>query len=1832
MATEASARAIFEMNREAAARQFEMERAEQLSKVNDRSLVWLALVPSWTLALARACDFPRGEGLGLEETFRQVEAARYCVSSRPWPSGVTAASRDDLQSFWMPDAVRAEVLQDAVQGGGLGGLLQEVLGISARIMSAREARVPFPDGVERWAEMASMAGDSAALAKWLDGKTEELLAAGEPGELLQWIEMARPLEGLLGGALTIAIGRAVRRLELHHRLADDKRRLDKFLERREQVEAFEDLLADASDRWALHYIGSGGVGKTMLIRHLTADLSPSLNLSTARVDFDYLNPDYPARAPGLLMAQLAEELRVHDHTGAAARLFAAFIEKVLNLHERLGAATVWSQFTLDSVMGPVYEALPLFTEAAAKLPQPVIIILDTCEELAKIRADGAIPPSVQATFGLLERLHEMLPSVRVIFSGRRPLAQEGAGWTAPSCQLPARPYLRAHEILGFTYDEADDYLRRIEGVREDAVAPVIEHSAAGGDRRQLCWTAQTPSPRPKESKRYNPFDLSLYAAWLREDPDLALEAIKTGDVDRYIDMRIVRRLKHPDLLALLPAVALMGRCDYNVLRAVSGLDAAAFNTIFMELSNQEWVTRQSAQMLEVDRGLQPRLLRYLEHTKPKELEAARRALVAHLEKVTVDDDLARLDVSHFGTTFRLLGSEPQRALAWWERAERRFADEEAYDWLKRVCASIMGEEEEESAQLAAAAVAPDAALLRAAVCASLAAAMTHVGSFEEVEAWWARALAYAEQHPSPEQSARLLRRARAGRLAAAARYDETGPGEEQIGWLWKTLGEVRFGELDTQMTGALVAAAEAVIEFVEATGHKPAPDLAPLAHFTDILGGPGGYPEPARFAAAMTGRLCFLAGSRDEGLRWFRRATRGVSDSAGWAAQAPTGPPPPAGEETPGPGDYETAQTWLDWVAPAHIGSRVRLEFIRHAYPALSASEVLAEVGDRIPEPTNVDSDRLGSAILELRGAGSLRLAELSNDLWSWSNIYFGRSRYGVQQEPACLAHRAYPPLFAYAAETAAARGMVDEAVKMLQQESSDAEAAVTQFAAVLEADRACLRIVRRMRLRDEDVGVSTSVQSSEEFQDLNLLRTIAALSNPKPEVAPTVDPVFHGRVGRPSRLALAHARYRTTRALTPDALKKLADWMAGVVEPLSPDPDASPEELHWLLDCVELNECGRRLHGRRPFPNIRGGQVKKAKLWRDASTPSLERLTLLLRHAALDTSKDAILQVDKNLVVHVGYRRAARIALDEGELLALRLPDRAARLLDQAHRWFERARDPVGAFISKVCSALASARENNNAALGRALGRIRKDYDSELTKAVSGLLRWSALKALAENPRVAALDKLAPRGWRPWLVRLVACLAWRADGYRTGERTRQLLTWLEANYGVESGGGVTLPAELDGWLSGVPVGPQTGRGHMALSITRTRVAKTWHAMEQAMEVTLALRGPEKQFEARASVEGLNPYASAARRLFTRIGSSDPELLNVITALAGQSFVELRLDQHASWVCWEALVGLGIQDLLGTEDETFHFRRRVEQSRTRRVASWEKVRHAVVLTNDLRAASAAQEAWLHLVDEFGFVCEIRDTGLLRERNSNVKTPGVLHVVGGPTETSAGVRLDLSAEREWRQGTRGVVGGTRGSGDGGTYGGGHSSIAGSWGGGSTGGGGSGSGGGSRGGGSAGASDRGELVRAETLASLMPNMAMCILQATPSPNITLERTQTEREQAGYLRYMGAELSRLGVPVVVTIPPFPVQIGWRVLRTFLGGFLFFREGGGEDLAGLEVAFPELNLPKKGWSTAEAGFAFLKTLADARAYVKNPSFTYRDDALEAALDLCLYVADARA
>jgi hypothetical protein len=1290
--------------------------------------------------------------------------------------------------YWMTGQVRQQIVADVMRDPAQGMLtVQNELRVIGKSVRAAVAQgVPVLRAVQQWAQLAERAGDIRQMADLLSRECDRLLTGTAPSEpnpsgtALGWIQAAAPLEELLKGELTPALDRARRQLDLFHRRRDDDQRyLRRFLQRSEQTVAVRELLDD--DRaWALHFIGAGGTGKTMLMRYVSSVLGPQLSASTARIDFDYLSPDYPAQKPGLLLAELAEELRLTAE-GPALSLFAHFDEQLAILHEQRSSTGGRAQVSVKSVV-------ETFGMALAALPPPVILLIDTCEELAKVRPDGTSPEGVTRTFALLQQLHDTVPGLRVIFAGRRPLARSGAGWRArDGSELPDRPYLRLQEIRGFTEPEAVRYLDT-EGVPGQLQEPILSQARDHAEPDRFRY--DPPAKAPAQEPRFNPYDLSGWAVLARQKDGARLtpEDIRSTDSDRYVELRIIRRIRYQPVKLALPALGLLGRCDPALLRAVlPGLPD--FDRMFRELRQQEWISRRGSTLYEMDDGLRRRLLAHYERAEPDQVAAAYRRAAEYLERRTLDEPLDTLLPLHFDTAMRVLQREPQRAAQWWARVEQRFAEEEQYGWARQLVEFMLGPEGSCAELDTTGPRSPEAAALRAGVLATQLACFTHTRPTADRRTGWLEVEALLPSYPDPQLASQLSFRAILGKVAAGI-VPHVQPTPDEISAL-DSLWESRPAPgWSANFMAAFIAAVEAIVERAEQDGADGRWSAAVRRLDLDQVARVGVFEtnedprmplDLAAFAAALAGRAAVRQGKLSAAAQWFIRA--------GQLAAAR---------------HLTASQWWLDWCAPDDLAARIRLEIARGMYPAIfGAGAVLGmiQVGELGP-PASIDAERLASAVLTLEAARGTARSSVSG--LDPRTVVQHTKRF----RPARSAHRAFPPLATTFAESLAAAGQVDTALDLLTTSTREHERSGTELDAATQAERTSLRIIRRMRLRDEGRGLGARLVASADVADAELLWSLDGLDGAKAAASSPAKISLGTESARGDLAAWWHARWRTlsTRA-----------WDTGQLLAFAHDlrPDADPDLTTYLscataldfLEAAELAKQAGRSKAEYDRPVLPAAFAEE--WWEHHNDQPEYALRLVLRSAALRPSLPRKAAVPRDLLDRLGQRRAAEIALDEGEMLALRLPERARPILDLAEEWFSGCGDYVGAVITQAASALVLAR----------LGLRRPAFEllTASTAADIGMLpflpSWKQLTDQPETPHMeaespASLDRLGPRNWRPWLIRLLACAVWAGYDQKRATRLRRIQDWIAEHYGVVRlkpgttlDDDVAVPAELDGWL-----------------------------------------------------------------------------------------------------------------------------------------------------------------------------------------------------------------------------------------------------------------------------------------------------------------------------------------------------------------------------------------------------------------------------------------------
>jgi len=1831
--------------------QIHRRRAARTSDIPKFAQVWMALAPSWTAPVARAADFPCGELSDAGTMLRRMAEERLCTErahSKLIVTGSSARPERAEPTFSMEAAVREEFLDRAEQDPDLDLRRQLVLA-GQGVLAAHSQHVGVSRQMVRWATLAALASNGPGAAAELKSRVGEALTDNQSGDALRWIEAARRVERYVGQKLSAAIEWAGRQLELAHRREDDERHLTRFYLRKTLLAAFADLVSDGDDeRWALHLAGAGGVGKTMLVRYICARWSPDSRCSTARVDFDYLNPGFPSREPGLLLTELAKDLRLNDQTGAAQTLFDSLDEQAGILHERWKASALSAQSTDDVLQDPTYlQILEQFAEAAALLPQPVVLLLDTCEELAKAQADGSVPDSVRMTFSTLESLHQRLSELkvvfRVVFIGRRPLARAGSDWTCEKTQLAARPYLRLTEVRGFTSEETDEFLSQQE-VAEDLIGPIREHCRERGSESVFVRESGTAEGHGEE--RFHPFHLARLAEWVRAEQNTLTAEMIPSYADHYVEARILDRIELPALQQLMPVITLLGRLDESALREAGkavGMPAKDFQVAMEELRQQEWIDVQQSGFFEVDRGLLPGLRAYYKsEARRAELDAFISPLARYLQKLTLKADFGSLDPAHYDAVLRLLEHEPRQAARWWQAVEERFARTGQWDWARSLTDRLLSEDGAVAPANPADPGGPPESRLRAAVLSTHAAAAVHLDTVPTVGWAWREVAAKVAAHPTRDGRSSLTVRSTAGQIAASGADAVSGPTHfRQLQRVIKAMVRRKFNE---QLTASCLAAIEAVVE-----REDPSADLAQLrdavASLTNLTG--ARCPELAALASSVNAKIARLerrrSGAADEQmarislgplcepsadraqeqLAWLRK-TIAICESR-----------------------QPARRDWLDWRPPADPLARAKLEFIRAAYPSsLSPSVVLEEIGGwdagflRLPAPvTTVDGERLASAVLQLTSA--IRLP-------TQAELELVRAAAGDVNsfQATCRVHHVFSPLFAMLSEITAARGEIGRAMTEVAERGRRAEQTGASLETVQEAERAALRITYRMRLRDEGQGINFSLSKSDRLDDWALLCRLDALDGRK-STRTTFSPPPQLKLGEVGLETWNHARWRGVQAADKAQARRAINWAVSSFAPARTGADAGFGGVATLLDALEAIAVGPAVGRRRTVFGIAHDDAPDLIGWVDRHPDQpAAGLLLLLRGEALTPSGriDGARARMTALARQVGSRRAAEIALDEGQLLALRLPRQAKSVLAHASEWFAESGDSCGRLLVGICATMAICRAAGRAKeLRPAIGDVEPAYDALRASLGEALPSWSELGAAAASPD-ARLNRLEPADWRPWLVRVVACLAYLKDA-GSGSRYRDAVrTWLISHYGSRMKQGTALPAELDGWL------PKKSRGWtmsntaivvavvnlaiVVVNIAGTTGVTAWIRHEASGaglvlgllafyvsfyyvggrllygrallggQITVQVNSPSppradtpndvhiavrrrlpvwflvvanyslvftpavyasirrllRRQDADLSLERSEKYRQAAMRLPERLRRSFRVLLWSLRwlKLYRRAVVDLQVSRQHAWQCWEAMIAFNASHVADVSDLRLRFRRSVPGARRTVVARLDTITKLFCWTIAPAGAEMARRGWSSLAQDDRFTVVSSASAPRRARQEQAEPVGqVLHIVGAAVETASAIRLEVAQPDD------AITLST------------HPQESGDH-------------------------PRGELLGSEELLSLFPGVTLCILQAPPA--LVDTRTSADRDQAGKLRQLGAELFKLGVPFVLTVPPLPMAIGAEVIH--------------------EIA----DALQKGH---QRSVDLLDAVALAQADLADWSEAAAKTRLEAALDICLYAPE---
>ena len=406
-----------------------------------------------------------------------------------------------------------------------------------------------------------------------------------------------------------------------------------------------------------------------------------------------------------------------------------------------------------------------------------------------------------------------------------------------------------------------------------------------------------------------------------------------------------------------------------------------------------------------------------------------------------------------------------------------------------------------------------------------------------------------------------------------------------------------------------------------------------------------------------------------------------------------------------------TPQRWLDWRAPASIRDRARLIATD---PAFNDNALLEERFHELrTHIRTIDADRLASgilgALLDRHPVPADLIASISPD-----------DLYDPDRIPTCDAHRVTPPLFQSVADAMIANGDGDGALALAGRVRDRAQA--NQDAPSAEAAELIRwRVIRRFRLPD----------------------AMGALNKLVPHQHPGA--------------TAFHYRWATASAGSPQEAHALIDGVPHFDKADLQGP-AGEIDPHTTFDLIEAEQIATRLGAPR---EIAPRDVPDGR-W----LVQVGGLRALLRSAALGQG---------DLPEHFENarpRHLAEVAFEEGELLVLRLPDRALWLFSTAHAAYVRASDPVGETLTALSASLAAFKAGTIPQARRWFEHAEAAFGRMMAVGVA-LPAWETLSP-------ATIQQQRTSAWYPWLLRIGLINARLTEGVAGGPltvETQQIIT-----------------------------------------------------------------------------------------------------------------------------------------------------------------------------------------------------------------------------------------------------------------------------------------------------------------------------------------------------------------------------------------------------------------------------------------------------------------------
>jgi hypothetical protein len=587
---------------------------------------------------------------------------------------------------------------------------------------------------------------------------------------------------------------------------------------------------------------------------------------------------------------------------------------------------------------------------------------------------------------------------------------------------------------------------------------------------------------------------------------------------------------------------------------------------------------------------------------------------------------------------------------------------------------------------------------------------------------------------------------------------------------------------------------------------------------------------------------------------------------------------------------------------------------------------------------------------------------------------------------------------------------------------------------------------------------------------------------------------------------------------------------------------------LHLLLDFVEAAQL---VGDSVDWPRVQQIDFFSDFIDRHLQSPRLYRqddlLAILMRQAVLHGQYRS--ELIDSLTKIIGPRRAAEVAFEEGETMALRLPDPALFLWEMASHFYNLAKDPVGEVLSTTLLTLSTIRSKKRDQAARLVReRLQPAYERLLgdDKLISkNLPDWQTLEKLRLDKPESEMLKMA-RDWRGWLERIHCCQVWAAAQDGDAQIADRFIKWLSSRYQilppdypdytvlgpVEPGGGfkgskTSYVPDLDPplpprskepepeVLSPAPGGlrlpdsqqfqkiRQDGEKpimDLFIETQRPRALSASRLSKSGVDVAIIdiepglvyLRAADDTFQ---RSEGMTdyyrsdwyaPYEKLAAGLSSEIRQGISEICS--ETIGFEQTMRLLLDQNMAWFPWEALLHAAVQSEIRSQTQIVRELLHAQKIEKEQIEhAWRQGAVHIYCSRDWRRMAEYMFSPISQAEVMVHHSRAKLLSMLRDSDSLLR---ILYLMGSPVATSDGLSFELGAgfaPVEQKIPTRG--------GDDDVF----------------------------------------YITSQQLPAA--NVGMVILQ--PEPRQQQRRSESDREQAAYLRAFAAEISGAGAPLVLALP---------------------------------------------------------------------------------------------